>query len=109
MLAVVAFLGAIASTVALASAVKDVSKDLDRALGNSTQQVLAQDLGVAIGSYASEALGFGVQDGQLTVTAYVSDLGAGQSDEVEMFEFVSGKDAAKLENATFRVIEGSAY
>ncbi len=44
-----------------------------------------------------------------TDIAYVTDLGAGQSDEVELFEFVSGKDAAQLEDATFRVNEASAY
>ncbi len=137
-LAVVSFLGAIASTVALATAVESVNQDLDRALGNATERVLAEDLGVQIGRYTSEDLGFGVSDGSLSVTltnksgapqsfdvkvealtpagtriatdtAYVSDLGAGQSDEVELFEFVSGKDAAQLEDATFRVIEASAY
>lgn len=137
-LAVVSFLGAIASTVALATAVDEASQDLDRAFGNATEQVLAQDLGVAFGSYSAEDAGFGVLDGSLsatltntsdkaqsfdvkvealtpagkriaTDTAYVSDLGAGQSDEVELFEFVSAKDAAQLEDATFRVIAASAY
>ena len=137
-LAVLAFFGAILSTVVLASAVDQVGNDLDRALGNSTEQVLAKDLGVKIGNYTTESAGSGIRDGSLAVTltnksgeaqsfdvkiealtasgtriatdfAMVSDLGAGQSDEVEMFELSSEKDAAQLENATFKVIEASAY
>lgn len=137
-LAAVAFAGAIASTVAVASAVDEASNDLNRAFGNSTEQVLAEDLGVSIGGFKLEDQGFGFKDSSLSVTltnksderqsfdvkieavsasgtriasdsAYVSDLGAGQSDEVALFEFVSDADAAQMENATFRVIEASAY
>ncbi|MBA3745397.1 MAG: DUF4190 domain-containing protein [Sporichthya sp.] len=137
-LAVVAGLGAIASTLAVATAVNEVGKSTDRAFGNATEQVLAQDLGVAIGSYTVQDLGFGATDGALHVTltnksaerqsfdlkiealtpsgariatdtAFVSDLGAGQSDEVALFEFASNEDAAQLKDATFHVIEASAY
>jgi len=137
-LAVVAFIGAIAWTVAVATAVDQASDDFFRAFATATEKVLADDLGVSIGSYATKDLGFGVTDGSLTVTltnksdkrqsfdvkiealspagariatdtAFVSDLGAGQSDEVALFEFVSGKDADQLKSATFRVIEASAY
>lgn len=137
-LAVVALIGAIASTIAVAGAVDKANDNLDRAFGNATEQVLAQDLGVSIGRYTVKDQGFGLTDGKLTVTltnksekrqsfdvkvealtpsgariatdtAFVSDLGAGQSDEVALFEFVSGDDAAQLKNATFRVIEASAY
>lgn len=137
-LAVVAGIGAIASTVAVATAVDGANKDLNRAFGNATEQVLAQDLGVAIGSYTAKDLGFGVTDGMLRVTltnksaerqsfdvkiealtssgtriatdtAFVSDLGAGQSDEVALFELTSTEDAAQLTDATFHVIEASAY
>lgn len=137
-LAVISGTIALVMTVALATAVNEVSNDLDRAFGNSTEQVLAEDLGVQIGDYGSADLGFGVTDGSLAVTltntsderasfdikvealtpsgqristdtAYVSDLGAGQSDAVAMFQFESANDAAQLENATFSVIEASAY
>lgn len=129
---------AIVMAAVVVSAVDSASKDLDRAFGNSSEQVLAEDLGVDFGSYRSTDLGFGVQDGSLsatlinksneaqsfsvkveavtaagariaTDTALVSDLGAGQSDEVELFQFASAKDGAQLKNATFRVIEASAY
>ena len=137
-LAVIAGIGAIASTVAVATAVDEAGKSIDRAVGNATEQVLAEDLGVSIGSYTVDDRGFGLKDGSLSVTltnksderqsfdvkiealsasgtriatdtAFVSDLGAGQSDEVAMFEFVSDEDAVALKNATFRVIEASAY
>lgn len=137
-LAIVAFIGAVASTVAVASAVDEAGKSIDRAVGNATDEVLANDLAVTIGSYSAKDLGFGLSDGSLTVTltnksderqsfdikvealsasgsriatdtAFVSDLGAGQSDDVAMFEFESGKDAEQLKTATFRVIEASAY
>ncbi len=137
-LAVLAGLGAVVSTVAVATAVDEAGRSIDRAVGNATEDVLAKDLGVTIGSYTATDRGFGLVDGKLTVTltnksterqsfdvkvealtpsgtriatdtAFVSDLGPGQSDEVALFEFVSGDDAAQLKNATFRVIEASAY
>ena len=40
---------------------------------------------------------------------YVSDLGAGQSQKVDIFTFVTSDQIANMKNATFRVVEASAY
>lgn len=137
-LAVVSGFVAILANVAFATAVNEVGKSVDRAVGNATEQVLAEDLDVKIGRYKLTDQGFGLRDGALTVTltnkddkrqsfdvkleavsaggqristdtAYVSDLAPGQADEVEMFEFATDTDMTQLKGATFKVIEASAY
>lgn len=137
-LALVAGLLAIVMTAATVGAVNEVSKDLDRFSGDATEQVLSEDLDVQIGQYEVSEQEFGLREGALTVTltnksderqnfdvkveamtasgdrigvdtAFVSDLGPGQSDEVEMFAFEPEKDKKQLENARFAVVEASAY
>lgn len=44
-----------------------------------------------------------------TDTIYVNNLGAGQSQQFEIFEFVDEDDISNLKKATFRVAEASMY
>lgn len=100
-----------------------------RANGGATAQVLAQDLGVGLGTYAVGGLPVtltNTTDGPLAynvtveavdaagarVTADVAFLGtlaAGQSAVVTMFANATGDSVAALAASTFRVVEASSY
>ncbi|MFE5341077.1 FxLYD domain-containing protein [Isoptericola sp. NPDC056578] len=128
--------GAMADSVS--ESFDDVSADLDKMSGDATEQVLADEVSVEIGDFSADEDEYGLVTSALPVTltntsdetqsfdvtveavdesgnrisndvAYVSELRAGQSDEVDLFQFVEEGDLDEMKGATFEVVEASAY
>ena len=114
------------------------SNSMDTMTGNKTEEILANSVDVSIGDFqvterpyamtdtklpvkitnkTSETKSFSIQieavkaDGSriMTDTAYANSLTAGQSQEINIFNFVSSEHAEEMKNATFKVLEASMY
>lgn len=144
--AVTAFVGVIASQAFYSSAIDEVSEaldevgsDLDKMAGESTEEILENDLAVDIGSFKGETDEVGFAEGSLRVKltnkadetysyevyieavdssgdrvgedwAYSSDLRSGQSESFDLFAFATGdEELQQLKSAEFRIIEVSQY
>lgn len=132
----------IAAVDAVDEAVGDASADLDADLGrldgSATEDILASDLTVDLGTFqavedeygivetalpvtvinnAAEAFSYDVQveavdaDGKRIADDFllVSDLAPGQSQDQEVFVFVESDKVDALKKATFRIAEVSQY
>lgn len=117
-------------------ALEDVSKELDKATGSSTEEILKNDADVSLGKFeattdkygitttklnvkvtnkTSETKSFSIhieavdEDGTRLEDAYVyaNDLNAGQSQNFEAFTFVSSDKVSKMKKATFKIVEVS--
>lgn len=133
---------AIAITLNSQKAVSDsldaLSEDLDTASGENTEQVLANDVDVALGNFEATTGEYGMTDTKLTVKVtnktnetksfniqveavdtngnrinqdyiYANNLTAGQSQDFDIFQFVSSDQIEAMQNATFNIVEASAY
>ncbi|MFI2103952.1 FxLYD domain-containing protein [Isoptericola sp. NPDC019693] len=136
--AVIAGIGVVASQAFYSNALDSVSADLDKISGDATEQVLADDVTVEIGDFTADEDEYGLATTALPVTltntsdetqsydvtveavdesgqriaedvAYVSDLRAGQSQQVDVFQFVEEGDLDAMRDATFEVVEASVY
>ena len=114
-----------------------VSEDLDNASGENTEEVL-KNVDVNMGTFevttdeygfsetklvvnvtnnASEKKSYNIEieavaaDGSRISTHYIcaNDLGAGQSQEFEIFTYVDDADLEAMQSATFEIIEASMY
>lgn len=114
-----------------------VSEDLDNASGENTEEVL-KNVDVNMGTFevttdeygfsetklvvnvtnnASEKKSYNIEieavsaDGSRIDTDYIyaNDLGAGQSQEIEIFTYVDDADLEAMQSATFEIIEASMY
>ncbi len=114
-----------------------VSEDLDNASGENTEEVL-KNVDVNMGTFevttdeygfsetklvvnvknnASEKKSYNIEieavatDGSRIDTDYIyaNDLGAGQSQEFEIFTYVDDADLEAMQSATFKIIEASMY
>lgn len=114
-----------------------VSKDLDTATGKSTNEVLKK-VDVNIGNFEATSDEFGIVNSKLVVkitnkakekksynitieavskdgsridqdTIYVNNLGAGQSQDFEIFNYVDSDKIDAMKSATFKVVEASMY
>lgn len=115
-----------------------LSEDLDTASGENTEQVLANDVEVEIGNFEATTDEYGLTDTKLTVKVtnktnetksftiqveavdangnrinqdyvYANNLTAGQSQDFDIFQFVSSDEVKAMQNATFNIVEASAY
>lgn len=115
-----------------------LSEDLDTASGENTEQVLANDVEVEIGNFEATTDEYGLSDTKLTVKVtnktnetksfsiqveavdangsrinqdyvYANNLTAGQSQDFDIFQFVSSDQIEAMQNATFNIVEASAY
>ena len=115
-----------------------LSEDLDTASGENTEQVLANDVDVALGDFEATTDEDGLTDTKLTVKVtnktnetksftiqveavdangnrinqdyvYANNLTAGQSQDFDIFQFVSSDEVKAMQNATFNIVEASAY
>ncbi len=122
---------------AVSDAIDETSKDLDKAIGNSTEEVLEKDINVTIGDFTATTDEYGITDTKLVVTVknitdekksysihieavdtdgkriaddyvYANDLNAGQTQDFEIFTFVTSDEVESLQNATFKIVEASA-
>ena len=133
---------AIAITLSAQKSVSDsldnLSKDLDKVTGNSTEEVLANDAEVTLGSLEVTKGDYGITNTKLVVTVknktsekksynfhiealdsngsrigedyvYANDLTAGQSQNFEIFTYISSDKLDATKNATFKIVEASAY
>ena len=115
-----------------------LSENLDTASGENTEQVLANDVDVVLGNFEVTTDEYGLNDTKLPVTVtnktnetksfsiqveavdsngnrinqdyvYANNLTAGQSQEFDIFTFVSSDKIDAMQNATFNIVEASAY
>ena len=137
-LCILAIVITINSQQALADGLNQVSKDLDKATGASTEEVLNNDAKVELGNFEMKNGSYGLTETKLTVKVtnitnekksfnfhieavdnngaridedyvYANDLSANQSQNFEIFTYVSSEKLEAMKNATFKIVEASAY
>ena len=95
----------------------NLSNDLDTMTGKNTEEVL-KNVDVNIGSFQTTTDEYGFNDTGLiaadgsridTDYIYANNLASGQSQDFNLFEYVSSDNLNKMKNATFKVIEASMY
>lgn len=136
-LGVLAIAITLSSQKALSDSLDTVSKNLDKATGSSTEEVLKNDVDVSLGSFEVEK-GKYSNETKLTVKVtnklseqksfsihveavseageriaedyvYANDLGAGQSQSFNIFTYVSSDKLDEMQKAEFKIIEASVY
>lgn len=113
------------------------NSEMDTMTGNKTEEILANNVDVTIGSFeatkqqymtdtkltvnvknkSSEAKSFSIQIEAVDSngsrinqdTIYANNLNAGQSQDFEIFTFVSSDKVDTMKNATFKIVEVSMY
>ena len=137
-LCVLAIVITINSQKALSDTLNEVSADLNKATGASTEEVLANDANVELGKFEVTKDSYGITDTKLTVKVtnktsekksfnfhieavnatgarinedyvYANDLASGQSQNFEIFTLVTSDKINEMKNATFKIIEASMY
>lgn len=121
-----------------AESLDKVSDDLDNAAGNNTEEILGRDVDVSIGTFDGSLGEYGLVDSKLTVTVtnktddvksftiqieavdasgsridtdyvYANSLGANQSQDFDIFTYVSSEDLEAMQSASFNIVEVSMY
>ena len=134
-LAIVITLGAQKS---VSDSLDAISKDLDTASGENTEQVLANYVDVSLGNFEATTDEYGLSETKMVVKItnktsetksftiqveavdangnrinqdyiYANNLTAGQSQDFEIFQYVSSDKLNRKKNATFKIVEASAY
>lgn len=137
-LCVLAMVITITSQKTLSDSLNNVSKELDKATGNSTEEVLQNDVDVTLGTFevtkdeygftdtklkcnvknkTSEAKSFSItveavdSNGTRITTDYIyaDNLNPGQNQEFEIFKLVESEKIESLKNAQFKIVEASMY
>lgn len=137
-LCILAMVITINSQKALSDSFSEVSSNLDKATGNSTEEVLANDIDAQLGDFEVTNGSYGSKETKLTVKVtnktsetksfnlhieavdesgarinedyvYANDLAAGQSQSFDIFTYVSSDKLSAMQNATFKIIEASMY
>lgn len=122
----------------LSDSLDAVSKELDKAAGNSMEEILKNDADVTLGNFEVTKGSYGITDTKLTVKVtnktsekksfnfhieavdttgarinedyvYANDLAAGQSQSFDIFTLVASDKINEMKNATFKIIEASMY
>lgn len=126
------------SQKALSDSIDAVSKELDKSTGNNTEEVLKNDLAVSLGTLEIKKDKYGMTDTKLVVKVknktsetksfniqveavgqdgsridqdyvYGNSLGAGQSQNFEIFTYIPSDKLETMKNATFKIVEASIY
>ena len=137
-LCVLAMVITINSQKALSDSLNEVSANLDKATGSSTEEVLANDVDAQLGNFEVTNGSYGTKDTKLTVKVtnktsetksfnlhieavdesgarinedyvYANDLAAGRSQSFDIFTYVSSDKLNAMQNATFKIVEASMY
>lgn len=137
-LCILAIVITINSQQALSDSLNEVSSNLNKATGASTEEVLKNDVNVELGEFEVTKGSYGITNTKLTVKVtnktsekktfsfhieavddsgirinedyvYANDLAAGQSQNFDIFTYVSSDKLDSMENATFKIIEASMY
>lgn len=122
----------------LSDSLDAVSKELDKATGGSTEEILKNDVEVTLGNFEATKEQYGMTNTKLVVTVknkteetksfnilveavdangsrinqdyvYVNNLTAGQSQDIEIFNFVTSDKVEAMKSATFKIVEASMY
>lgn len=122
----------------VSNAIDDVTKELDKATGNSTEEVLKKDVNVTLGNFTVSKDELGLEDTKLVVTVkniskskksfsihieavdsegkrieddyvYANDLNSGQTQDFEIFNLIQSDKVDSMKKATFKIVEVSAY
>lgn len=122
---------------AVSDSLNEVSSNLDKMAGNSTEEILANDVDVVLGDFevkngtyitdtkltvkvtnkTAETKSFQIQieaidkDGSRLASDYIyaNNLTAGQSQNFETFNYVASDKISEMKNATFKIVEVSMY
>lgn len=134
---IIAFFVASTMNSATTTAIKETSKELDKITGDSTEEVLKEDVNVTLGDLKINQDEYGFYDTVMEVTiknitdkkksysfhieavdsegqriddAYVivNDLGAGQTTVEKAFEYIEDEKIDSMRTATFKIVEASA-
>lgn len=137
-LCVLAIIITVNSQKALADGLNEVSSNLNKATGASTEEVLKNDVNVELGNFEVTKGNYGITNTKLTVKVtnktsekksfslhieavdstgtriddgyvYANDLGAGQSQNFDIFTLVTSDKVDAMEKATFKIVEASMY
>lgn len=135
---VLAMVITISSQQALSESLDTIGKNLDKATGNSTEEVLTNDVDVQIGEFEVSKGEYGIIDTQLVVKVtnktsetksfniqieavnadgsrimsdyiYANSLNVGQSQDFKLFEYVESEKLDAMKNATFKIVEAAIY
>ena len=135
---VLAIVITINSQQALSDSLETISNDLDKATGSSTEEILKNDVDVILGNLEVTKGQYGITDTKLTVKVtnktsetksfsiqieavdstgarinndyvYANNLTAGQSQNFEIFTYISSDKLEAMKNATFKIVEVSMY
>lgn len=128
----------LSSQKAISDSLDTLSENLDTASGENTEQVLNNDVDVVLGNFEVTTDEYGLSDTKLTVKVtnktnktksfsiqveavdsngnrinqdyvYANNLTAGQSQNFDIFAFVSSDQIEAMKSATFNIVEASAY
>lgn len=123
---------------ATSDALDAVSQELDMATGGSTEEVLQNYVDVELGDFETSTDEYGITETKMTVKVtnktnktssfniqveavdtngnrinqdyvYANNLTAGQSQEFEIFNFVSSEQINAMKSAKFNIVEASVY
>lgn len=123
---------------AASNAIDEVSKEIDKITGDNTEEVLNKDVDITLGNFIATTDEYGFTNTKLVVTVknttdskksysihieavdadgkrieddyvYANDLTAGQTQDFEIFNLVQDEKVDLLKNATFKIVEASAY
>jgi hypothetical protein len=135
-ISVIAAIVVIASQAAYTAALDAASSELDKATGDATEEVLESDVDVQLGEFSIKKDSYGIVQSELPVTitnltdesasisiqieavdasgnridssyASATNLGAGQSQTVKTFTYVSDDDYDAMKAATFEIVSAS--
>ena len=119
-------------------AIDNTSKEVDKVLGNSTEEILANDVEVEMGNFEINEDSYGFKDSELKVKVtnktsekksftihieavdangsrikddyiYANDLSAGQSQEFKTFQLLTSENIEKCRDAAFKIVESSMF
>lgn len=137
-LCILAMVITLSAQKALGEGLNEVSSNLDKATGNSTEEILANDVDVQLGNFEATRGEYGLTKTKLTVRVtnktnnkksfsfhieavdsngsrinedyiYANDLGSGQSQNFDIFTLVTSDKIDMMKNATFKIVEASMY
>ena len=137
-LCILAVIITVNSQKALTDTLNEVSTNLDKATGSSTEEVLKNDVNVELGNFEVTEDNYGLVNTKLTVKVtnktgekksfnlhieavdasgaridedyvYANDLAAGQSQSFDIFTYVSSDKLNAMQNATFKIVEASMF
>lgn len=137
-LCILAMVITLSAQKALGDGLNEVSSNFDKATGNSTEEILANDVDVQLGNFEVNKGEYGLTETKLTIKVtnktndkksfsfhieavdsdgsrikedyvYANDLGSGQSQNFDIFTYVSSDKIDAMQEATFKIVEASMY